>query len=68
MEGVSIERFAKEAAKAATAVPGAEVVSIGMGCKNGKWYFGLFLKKDGAEIRYMIPELEADNGKDSGLC
>lgn len=58
MAGVSIERFAQEAAKAAATVPGAEVVSAGMGLKNGQWYFGLFLKKDGAEIRYVIPELE----------
>ena len=58
MEGVSIEHFAREAVKAAAAVPGAEVVSVGVGCKNGNWYFGLFLKKDGAEIRYVIPELE----------
>ena len=58
MEGVSVEYFAQEVAKAAVAFPGAEVVSVGMGSKDGRWYFGLFLKKDGEEIRYMIPELE----------
>lgn len=58
MEGMSIEYFADKVQEAAARYPDAELVSVGVGSKGGRWYFALFMKKGEVEIRVTVPELE----------
>lgn len=52
---LSIGEFTQFVEQAERKYPNANVVSIGHGCANNKWYYALFLDVDGKEIRYEIP-------------
>lgn len=56
---ITIGDFALMAQEAAVKYPGARVVSVGTGRKGDLWYYGLFLKADGQEIRVEIPAYRA---------
>ena len=67
---ITIGDFALAAQVAATKYPGAKVVSVGTGSKGDLWYYGLFLKVDGQEVRFEIPayrEKEAERN-DTRFC
>ncbi len=57
---IDLKDFLKYVKIAHYQFPDAEVVSIGSGVQDGKWYFLLNIKQQGNEIKFKIPCLKDD--------
>lgn len=54
-ERISLVEFKKFIEQAQYQFPTAKVMSVGTGIENGHWYYAVFLKYEGKEIKFKIP-------------